>query len=74
MSKTTKKYGNPLYTLHLRVEATVEPSNALLRNWIKLDYFAEQVYNKPYHALTNKQKTELHIGINTGVLKDEQTK
>jgi hypothetical protein len=71
MSKTTAKYGMPLYTLHLTVEATVEPSIALLKNWIKLDYFAVKLHNKPYDALSPKQKADIHFGINSGVLKEE---
>jgi hypothetical protein len=72
MSKTTRKLGAPLYIVYLRCDWNVKPSPSLLRNWARLDHYAMQDYLKPYAALTDVQKIQIHLNLNSGVYKEQE--
>jgi hypothetical protein len=72
MSKTTKHLGKPLYVITLRCDWGVKPSDALLRNWARLDKYAKQDHNRPYDALTDAQKVQTHYNINAGIYKAQE--
>jgi hypothetical protein len=72
MSKTTKKYGKPLYTVYLRCDWGTKPSDALLHSWARLDHYAKQDYNRPYDALSDAQKTQVHFNINSGTYRAQE--
>ena len=74
MSKTTKKYGPALYTIHLRCDWGIGPSPAVLSNWARLDRYAKQDHNKPYGVLTNAQKVQIHYNINSGTYLEQEKK
>lgn len=66
MTKTTKRLGKPYLTAYQRCEANPQPSDKLKAQWKDLDKFSNLEYSKPYDALTDAQKLELHLNINTG--------
>lgn len=70
MSKSTKKYGKVAYTLRSSIDANPIPSDRAVEQFTKLDKLARKVYNKPYAALSTKDKVELHFGLNTGKFKE----
>lgn len=73
MSKSTKKYGKPLYTLSSSISAFPQPTDKLKAEWALLDKIARKVYNKPYDALNHKQAVELHFNKNLGVYNEIST-
>jgi len=74
MSKTTKHLGKPLYIVYLRCDWDVKPSDVLVRNWARLDKYAKQDHNKPYDALTDAQKVQIHFNLNAGVYREQEKK
>lgn len=62
----------PEYILHTEIVANPEPTDRMKAELAKLNKIARRVYNKPYDALNGKDKTELHFGINTGALKEDE--
>jgi hypothetical protein len=70
LSKTTEKYGKPLYTISLSNEVNPKPTKKLLNQWAKLDAYARKEYGKCYDNLDDKQKSTLHFNINMGVYKE----
>lgn len=67
VSKSTQKYGKILYSMHTDVSAFPKPTQKLIDEWNLLDKIARKVYNKPYDALKDKQKIDLHLNKNLGV-------
>jgi hypothetical protein len=60
------------YVLRGHSEANPKPTWKLKRQWEKLDECAQIAFNKPYDALTDKQKVSLHYDINVGKHKKEE--
>lgn len=71
MSKTTKKYGKPVYTMYINVEATPSPNARLTAQAVELDRVAIKEYNKPYDALNGSDKSQLHLNIKEGKYKEK---
>lgn len=63
MSKTTKKYGKPVFTANNSIDGVVEPSFELTQQWAALDALAKAKYGRKYDNLKDKQKSELHEEI-----------
>lgn len=74
MTKTTKRLGKPYLTAYQRCEATVQPSERVKAQWKELDRLSELEYNKPYDALKDAQKVELHFNINAGKFDEKKKK
>ena len=74
MSKTTKKLGRPLYVVYLRCDWNVKPSSTLLRNWARLDHYAQLDHHKNYDDLTDAQKVQIHYNLNAGIYRDQEKK
>lgn len=67
MTKTTKRLGKPYLSATVqRCESNPQPSERLKRQWAELDRLSNLEYNKPYDALNDTQKIELHFNINSG--------
>lgn len=66
MTKTTKRLGKPYLTAYRRCEADTQPSEKLTAQWKELDKLSNSEYGKPYDALKDAQKIELHFNINSG--------
>jgi hypothetical protein len=74
MSKTTRKLGAPLYIVYLRCDWNVKPSPSLLRNWARLNHYAQLDYRKPYDALSDAQKIQIHLNLNSGIYREQEKK
>lgn len=66
MSKTTDRYGKPTFVARIAIDANPKPTNRMRRQERKWNECAEKAFGKPYAALTDRQKTQLHYDINTG--------
>ena len=74
MSKTTRKLGKPIYVITLRCVWGAKPPDSVVRNQARLDKYAKQDHNKPYHALSDAQKTQIHFNINAGIYREQEKK
>lgn len=63
MSKSTEKYGRVIMTANTGPTANPKPPKKLLRQWAKWDSVAKKMFGKPYQALNDQQKTDLHLKI-----------
>lgn len=73
MKKPVKHKLKLKYVMRSSIVANPKPSRKLLREWKELDEFAQKEFQKPYDALTDRQKTELHYNINTGKYDKEES-
>jgi hypothetical protein len=73
MSKTTEKYGKPTFVAHTRTEANPQPTRRLKKQWARLDEYANKEFGKPYDALNDKQKVELHYNVKIGKYKEDDS-
>ena len=71
MSKTINKLGKPSYTLRLTVDPNPVPTPKMKSTWAEWDRLCYKDFNMPYDALSDKQKTQFHFNMNTGVYKNE---
>lgn len=71
MSKTTRKYGKPQYTLQLTVDSNPVPTPKMKATWNEWDKLCYKEFNAPYDAITDKQKTQFHFNLKAGVYKND---
>lgn len=64
MSKTTQRYGKPLYSMSTVIDGSPTAPKAITQQWAKLDAAARKDFNKPYDALDGKEKAQLHFKLN----------
>jgi hypothetical protein len=74
MSKTTKKYGKIVFRLKTTIDIKPVPTDRLKAEWKALDIYARKDYNKPYDALKDKDKAEIHFRLNAGIYNTEKAK
>jgi hypothetical protein len=74
MSKTTKKLGQPLYVITLRCIWGEKPPDSVLRNWARLDRYAQLDHHKVYDSLTDAQKVQIHYNLNAGIYREQEKK
>lgn len=72
MSKSTNRYGKVTLHAFSSIDANPKPTRRLLREWKELDKLSRKIHNKPYDALTSKQKTQLHYDINVGTFDEKE--
>jgi hypothetical protein len=72
MNKTTRKYGKPLYVITLRCIWGEKPPDSVLRNWARLDKYAQLDHHKNYDSLTDAQKVQIHYNLNAGIYREQE--
>jgi hypothetical protein len=74
MSKTTRKHGKPQLVMHLRCDWDAKTPDSVLRNWARLDHYAQLDHHKSYDSLTDTQKIQVHFNLNSGIYREQEKK
>ena len=72
MSKSNNRYGKTLYTMTLRTDAVVQPTQNMKDQVIYLDWASKKEFGKPYDNLDGLQKTQIHMNIREGKYKEKR--
>ena len=72
MSKSNNRYGKTLYTITLKTDAVVQPTQNMKDQWVYLDWAGNKEFGKPYDSLDDLQKTQVLMNIRMGVYKEKR--